>query len=213
MNPANRLAQLSFTAGPAALLGGWVLMRPTEGDLGPGPWWTAGHALWLAGFLMFGVMILAMRALAGPVRGGRRVAVEAVTGVALFGVAANVTQLVIDLYAGLTAVDGEAMRALLAQVKGYPGVEPVVYTPGGQVFFGAVLALAFVLALLRRVTPVSAAVTGGGVVLLGVATFQEGGQGTALAAVGMAVMWLGTLLVGRGSSGGGGLGATTPSKA
>ncbi|MFC7588429.1 hypothetical protein ACFQYP_35525 [Nonomuraea antimicrobica] len=130
MNPANRLAQLSFTAGPAALLGGWFLMRPIDGDPQPGPWWTSAHVVWLIGFLMLGLMTLAMRGLAGPVRGGRRVAVEAVTGIALFSVAANLTGLVIDLYAGLTAADEDAMRALMTQVKGYPGVELVVYSPG-----------------------------------------------------------------------------------
>ncbi|MEV4172886.1 hypothetical protein [Nonomuraea sp. NPDC049709] len=219
MNPANRLAQISFTAGPAALLGGWFLMRPIDGDLVPGPWWTAAHAVWLAAFLMFGLMTLAMRGLAGPLRGGSRVAVEAVTGVALLGVAANVVQLAIDLYAGFAVADGEAMRALMEQVKGYPGVELIIYGPGAQVFFAALLVLAVILAVLRRVTPVSAVVTAGGVVLLAVATFQEG-RGSALVAVGMAVMWLGTLLLGRGPSGGLGSaatpvgdGATTPARA
>ncbi|SEF82811.1 hypothetical protein SAMN05444920_101779 [Nonomuraea solani] len=213
MNPATRLAQLSFSAGPAALLAGWLLMRPIEGGLVPGPWWTAAHVAWLAGFAMCGIMALAMRGLAGPVTGGRRVAVEALTGVALFGVAANVTQMVIDLYAGFTAVDREGMRALYEQVKGFLGVEPVIYGLGSQLFYGALLALAVLLAVLRRATAVSAAVTVSGVVLLVVATFQDG-RNSELVALGMAVMWLGTLLLGRGSSTGGpGLGAATPSRA
>ncbi|MEV5324622.1 hypothetical protein ACFMQL_25355 [Nonomuraea fastidiosa] len=211
MNPASRLAQISFTAGPAALLAGWFLLRPIHGEAEPGPWWTAGHLAWLAGFAMFGLMIFAMRGLAGPVRGGRRAAVEAATVVALLGVAANLAQLAIALHAGFTASDGEQMRALLSQARAYPGIELVVYTPGAQLFFFAVLAMAAVLALLRRVTTVSAGVTAAGVVLLGVATLQEG-AGTALAAVGMAVMWLGTLLLGRGPSGDG-LPATTPTRA
>ncbi|GAA2205253.1 hypothetical protein GCM10009850_007750 [Nonomuraea monospora] len=197
MNPANRLAQLSFTAGPAALLAGWFLMRPVQGGLEPGPWWTAAHLVWLAGFAMCAVMLLAMRRMAGPVTGGRRVAVEAATGLALFGVAANLVQLAIDLYTGFAAADGAAMRGLLDTVKGYPGVEQVVYGPGAQVFYAAVLAQALILALLRRVTPVSAAVTAGGVVVLAVATFAEG-RSSALVALGMALMWLGLLLLGRG---------------
>ncbi|MCP2360384.1 hypothetical protein HD597_007404 [Nonomuraea thailandensis] len=201
MNPANRLAQISFTAGPAALLAGWFLMRPIHGGLEPGPWWTAAHLVWLVAFAMFGLMTLAMRGLAGPVTGGRRVAVEAVTGLALFGVGANLFQLVIDLYTGFAAADGEALRGLLDDVKGYPGVEPVVYGAGAQLFYAAVLAQAIVLAVLGRVTPVSAAVTAGGVVLLAVATFAEG-RGSALVALGMAVIWLGTLLLGRGRPGG-----------
>ncbi|GAA3534464.1 hypothetical protein GCM10022419_012380 [Nonomuraea rosea] len=199
MNPATRLAQVSFTAGPAALLGGWLLMRPIGGDLVPGPWWTAAHAVWLAGFLAFGVMTLALRGMAGPVTGGRRVAVTAAVAAALFSVAANVVQLVIDLYAGLTAVDGEAMRAVFEQVKGYPGVELIVYTAGAQLFYVALLALAVILAALGRVTVVSAVVTATGVVVLAVGMVQTG-RISALVAVGMALMWLGTLLLGRGPS-------------
>lgn len=199
MNPANRLAQISFTAGPAALLAGWFLMRPIHGDLEPGPWWTAAHALWLAAFLMFGLMTAAMRGLAGPVTGGRRVAVTALTGLALFSVAANLVQLGIDLYAGFAATDGEALRALLERVQGYPGVDPLVYGPGAQLFYAALLVQAVLLGVLRRVTPVSAAVTAGGVVLLAAATFMDG-KGSNLVAVGMAVVWLGTLLLGRGTS-------------
>ncbi|WP_043618820.1 hypothetical protein [Nonomuraea candida] len=200
MNPANRLAQISFTAGPAALLGGWSLMRVIQGALQPGPWWTAAHALWLVAFLMFAVMTLAMRGLARPVSGGRRAVVETVTALALLGVAVNLAQSATSLYAGFAAADGAAMRGVLDQVKGYPGVEAVVYGPGAQLFFAAVLAQAVVLALLRRVTPVSAAVTASGVALMVVATFEDG-KGSALVAVGMAVMWLGTLLLGRGLPG------------
>ncbi|MGR6922117.1 hypothetical protein ACU635_48385 [[Actinomadura] parvosata] len=201
MNPANRLAQISFTAGPAALLAGWFLLRPLDGGLEPGLWWTAAQVAWLVAFAMFGVMTLAVRGLAGPVTGGWRVAVDTVTGLALLGVAANLAQLGIGLYAGLTAVDGEAMRGLLAHVRGFPGVEPVVYGAGAQLFYAAVLAQAVILALLRRVTPVSAAVTVAGVVLLAVATWEEG-EGSALVALGMAMLWLGALLLGRGTSGG-----------
>ncbi|MCF6468679.1 hypothetical protein FAF44_09805 [Nonomuraea sp. MG754425] len=200
MNPASRPAQLSFTAGPAALLGGWALLLPVRGGLEPGPWWTAAHLVWLAAFLLLGLMTLAMRGLAEPVTGGRRALVESVTGVAMFGLAANLTQVVIDLYAGFAAVDGPAMRALLAQAKDVPGVEPLVYGAGAQVFYVAVLAQAVVLALLHRVTPAGAAVTVAGVALLVVAAFEEG-SGSALVAVGMAMMWLGTLLLGRGPSG------------
>ncbi|MEV4085055.1 hypothetical protein ACGFJC_00240 [Nonomuraea fuscirosea] len=199
MNPANRLAQISFTAGPAALLAGWFLMRPIHGSLEPGPWWTAAHALWLAAFLMFGMMTAAMRGLAGPVTGGRRVAVTALTGLALLSVAANLAQLGIDLYAGFASADGTAMRALLEQVQGYPGVEPLVYGPGAMLFYAALLVQAVLLGVLRRVTPVSAAVTAGGVVLLAAATFMDG-RGSNLVAVGMAVLWLGALLLGRGTS-------------
>ncbi|TDC04585.1 hypothetical protein E1267_22455 [Nonomuraea longispora] len=207
MNPANRLAQASFTAGPAALLGGWLLMRPIDGDLVPGPWWTAAHAVWLAGFVMFGVMTAALRGVAGPVTGGWRVAVDAAVGAAMIGVAANVVQLAIDLYAGFTAVDGAAMRALFERVKGYPGVETLVYSAGATLFFAALVALALILAALRRVTFVGAGVTVVGVAVMAVATFQTG-RDAALVAVGMALIWLGVLLLGRGPDAGPSLGSS-----
>lgn len=117
MNPESRLARVSFTAGPAAFLGGWLLMLPLDGDLVPGPWWTAAHAVWLTGFLFFGVITLALRRMAAPVTGGQRVLVEIASGVALVSVAANVAQLAIDLAVGFASVDGAAMRALFDQVR------------------------------------------------------------------------------------------------
>jgi hypothetical protein len=207
MNSESRLARLSFTAGPAAFLGGWILMLPIDGDLVPGPWWTAAHAVWLTGFLFFGVMTLALRRMAAPVTGGRRALVEIASGVALVSVAANVAQLVIDLVAGFTAADGAAMRALFDQVQAYPGVAPVVYGAGAQLFFAALPVLAVTLAVLRRVTPVSAAVAVSGVVLLAGATLTDG-RGSILVAVGMALLWLGALLLGRGPQAADGLGAT-----
>ncbi|WP_336204483.1 hypothetical protein [Nonomuraea sp. LPB2021202275-12-8] len=197
MKLRDRLAAASFTAGPAAFLGGWILMLPIDGDLVPGPWWTAAHAVWLVGFLFFGVMTLALRRMAGPVTGGRRVAVEAVAGVALLSVAANVVQLAIDLAAGLASADGAALRAAIEGAKANPIVETAVYTIGAQLFFVALLVFAVLLAVLRRVTPVSAAVAVSGVVVLAGATLGIG-RDSALVAVGMALLWLGVLLLGRG---------------
>ncbi|MCA2226506.1 hypothetical protein [Nonomuraea aurantiaca] len=191
------VARASFTAGPAAFLGGWLLMRPIGGDLMPGPWWTAAHAVWLLGFLLFGVMVLELRRMAAPTTRGQKAAVWAVTGVALFSVLANVAQLVIDLVAGFTSADGEAMRAVFDQVQGYPGVELVVYSVGAQLFFVALLVLAGIMAVLRRVTSLSAVVVAAGLVVLAVAMLGVG-RDSALVAVGMAVLWLGALLLGRG---------------
>ncbi|MFI6595975.1 hypothetical protein ACIBHX_06990 [Nonomuraea sp. NPDC050536] len=191
----------SFTAGPAALFGGWVLMRPIDGDAVPGAWWTAAHAVWLFGFLMFGVMIVRLWRLAAPRTRGQRVAVAAAAGVALFSVAANVAQLAVDLVAGLTRADGAGMKALFDQVKAYPGVEPIVYGIGAQLFFAALLVLAGIMAALRRVTSLSAALVATGVVVLAVATLGLG-RDSALVAVGMAVLWLGALLLGRSPDGG-----------
>jgi hypothetical protein len=197
MNPESRLARVSFTAGPAAFLGGWLLMLPLDGAAVPGPWWTAAHAVWLTGFLFFATMTLALRRMAAPVTGGRRTLVEIASGVALVSVAANVAQLVIDLVAGFTSADAAAMRALFDQVRAYPGVDPLVYGAGAQLFFLALPVLAVTLAVLRRVTPVSAAVAVSGVVLLAGATLTDG-RSSVLVALGMALLWLGTLLLGRG---------------
>jgi hypothetical protein len=197
MNSEGLLARTSFTAGPAAFLAGWILMLPIAGDLVPGVWWTAAHAVWLVGFLFFGVMTLAMRRMAMPVTGGRRAVVEVAAGAGLVGVGANVVQLVVDLVAGFGAVDGGAMRAVVERVKSFPGVETVVYGAGAQLFFVALLVLAVMLAVLRRVTAVSAAVVVSGVAVLAVALLADG-RGSSLMAVGMALLWLGALLLGRG---------------
>jgi hypothetical protein len=195
-------SSLSFTAGPAALLGGWVLMRPIDGDAVPGAWWTAAHTVWLFGFLMFGVMVVRLWQMAAPRTRGQKTAVAAVAGVALLSVAANIAQLSVDLVAGLTRADGAGMKALFEQVKSYPGVEQIVYGVGAQVFFAALLVLAGIMAALRRVTSTSAVLVASGVVVLAVAMFGSG-RDSVLVAVGMAVLWLGALLLGRGFSDGG----------
>ncbi|MEW1843710.1 hypothetical protein AB0392_37685 [Nonomuraea angiospora] len=172
----NRLTQISFTAAPAALLAGSLLTRLPGADAVGGPWWAAAHAVLLAGFLMFGVMLLALRRMAGPVTGGWRAAADVATGMALLSTAANVAGLAVDLY----------NRFESPRVAAW---EPFVYGAA----FAALVALAFVLAALRRVTPLSAAVTAMGVAVLVAGCFEP-----ALTPVGMALLWLGTLLLSRG---------------
>ncbi|MEU6997398.1 hypothetical protein [Nonomuraea sp. NPDC046570] len=193
MNPPSRLAALSYTAAPAAFLGGWLLMRPIGGDAVPGPWWTAAHAVWLLAFLMFGVLVVELWRRTG--RGGKTgVAAGVAAGLALLSVAANLTQLGIDLVAGLTSADGQAMHALFDRVQGYPGVE--VAAVGAQLFLPALLALAVIMAVRGRAAPLSAAVVGVGGVVLAVATLAVG-RNSPLVAAGISLMWLGTLLLGR----------------
>ncbi|MEU6714363.1 hypothetical protein ABZ897_23090 [Nonomuraea sp. NPDC046802] len=199
MNTTNRLARISFTAGPAALLCGWLLMGPVSGEAMPSPWWVAANAAWLAGFLMLGVMTVALRGMARPVSGGRRVVVDTAAGIALLSLAANVAQCAIAVYAAFTASGADGMRTLLDQVRGYPGVEVSLYTAGPQLVYPALVTLAVMLAVLGRVTVVSVAVTAAGVVVL-MAGMAQAGQDSALAGVGIALMWLGMLLLGRGTS-------------
>ncbi|MFI7124994.1 hypothetical protein ACIBQ1_04830 [Nonomuraea sp. NPDC050153] len=172
----NRLTQISFTAAPATLLAGTLLMRLPDADYVGGPWWAAARAVLLAGFLMFGVMITALRGMGGPVTGGWRAAVDTATGLALLSTAANVVGLAVDLYNRF-----ESQRVM--------AWEPLVYGAA----FAALVALASVLAALRRVTLVSAVVTATGVAVLIGGLLQP-----ALTPVGMALIWLGTLLLSRG---------------
>src|ERR1044072_2375496 len=90
-----------------------------------------------------------------------------------------------------------AKRAVFDQVQGYPGVELVVYSVGAQLFFVALLVLAGIMAVLHRVTSLSAVVVAAGVVVLAVAMLGVG-RDSALVAAGMAVLWLGGPLLGRG---------------
>ncbi|MFI6318079.1 hypothetical protein ACIBG8_11200 [Nonomuraea sp. NPDC050556] len=165
---------LSFTAAPAALLGGWLLMRPIDGDFVPGFWWTAAHAAWLAAFALFGVMLVELRR-----RGGH----PALVWAAMAGAAANAVQLGLDLGSWFPPGPGVVLLDLTAHL-----------------FYVALAALAITMAAGRAVTPISAGLVTVGVAVLELATLTVGGN-SPLVAVGMSVLWLGSQLLIRDSAG------------
>ncbi|MFE3323741.1 hypothetical protein [Streptomyces sp. NPDC059176] len=117
-----------------------------DGERGPGPAWTAGHLAFLVSLILFVPVLLELRRLAG---GGRFATATAVVG--LFGAVFSLAQISVDLVVGALAADHEAMRALFADVRSVPGVEPLVYTVGPVLLYLGLLVMFCRLALARAV--------------------------------------------------------------
>lgn len=157
-----------FAAAPALFLGGWLLMRPIDGRSEPGGWWTAAHAVWLVGFVLFAVMGLRFRESVGARTTGQRIALTASAGIVLLSALANIVQLSIDLVGGFTSADSAELKDAFAGVKEIPGAEAVVYGIGAQVIFVGLVVFAVLAAVARRGTPASAALVTAGTVVMAV---------------------------------------------
>ncbi|MFD3921847.1 hypothetical protein [Streptomyces sp. NPDC058595] len=157
-----------FAAAPALFLGGWLLMRPIDGRSEPGGWWTAAHAVWLAGFVLFAVMAPRFREITGVRTTGQRIALTASLWTVLLSALANIVQLSIDLVGGFTSADSAELKDAFAGVKEIPGAEAVVYGIGAQVIFVGLVVCAVLAAIVRRGTPVPAALVTTGTVVMAV---------------------------------------------
>ncbi|MEU1419256.1 hypothetical protein [Kitasatospora sp. NPDC005751] len=136
----DRLTPIAAVGAPVlmALYGG---VRLLEGSREPGPGWTVGHALMLAGLLLFGPLLAALRGLLAPRRPAGRIAANAATAVAFAGLAASVVQIGIDLYVGAVAVDKADQHRLFDGIQSRPGVLPAFYSVGPLLFYVGLLAL------------------------------------------------------------------------
>ncbi|MET9551868.1 hypothetical protein [Streptomyces sp. NPDC006645] len=157
-----------FAAAPALFLGGWLLMRPIDGQSEPGGWWTAAHAVWLAGFVLFALMGLRFRRIAGARTTGRRIAVTTSVAIVLFSSLANIVQMVVDLAGGFTSADSAELKNAFSEVKDIPGAEAVVYGVGAQILFVGLIVFAVLAAVVRRGTPGSAALVTAGTLVMAV---------------------------------------------
>lgn len=110
-----------FAAAPALFLGGWLLMRPIDGRAEPGGWWTAAHAVWLAGFVLFAAMAPRFREPAGAWTRGQRIALNTGVAVVLLSASANIVQLAVDLAGGFTSANSAELKDAFAGVKDIPG--------------------------------------------------------------------------------------------
>lgn len=146
----------------------WLLMRPIDGRSEPGGWWTAAHAVWLAGFVLFAVMGPRFRRIVDARTTGRRIAVNAGVGIVLFSSLANVVQLSVDLVGGFTSADSAELKDAFAGVKDIPGAEAVIYGVGAQIVFVGLFVCAVLAAVERRGTPASAALVTAGTVVMAV---------------------------------------------
>ncbi|MFF1449757.1 hypothetical protein ACFVYF_16675 [Streptomyces sp. NPDC058274] len=212
-----------FTTAPACFLAGWLLMRPINGQAEPGGWWTAAHAVWLAGFLLFAAMSLSFGRLitpddAGPATGpgtgptaGRRTALWVSVVMVLLSSLANVVQLALDLVGGFRAADRAELQDMFAGVKDIPGAEQLIYGVGAQLVFVGLVVFAVLAAVARRAGAWTAVLVTGGTVVLAVA--MGFGRNHWLVPVGMTVLLAGLAALGgqlAGRAGGPGVSRRAP---
>jgi len=136
--PQDALTRISFLAAPALILvyGVVRLIGGLYGSRGgPGLVWTAGHAMFLAGLVLFGAVLLGLRGLVPGTTRARRLAADVTIVVACVGLIAFVRVAVIDLVVGLRAADPTAMSRLLGQFQDFPGVLPAAFYQVGPLLF------------------------------------------------------------------------------
>ncbi|MGQ4390147.1 hypothetical protein [Streptomyces sp. SAS_270] len=199
-----------FAAAPACFLAGWLLMRPIGGQAEPGGWWTAAHAVWLAGFLMFAAMSLYFgrlvtggSAATAGLTAGRRVALRASVVVVLLSSLANVVQLLLDLVGGFRAANRAELQDMFAGVKDIPGAQALIYGIGAQLVFVGLVGFAVLAAVAQRAGAWTAALVTAATVVLAVA--MGFGRNHWLVPVGMTLLLAGLAVLGgqlAGRSGG-----------
>ncbi|GAA1565382.1 hypothetical protein GCM10009789_18660 [Kribbella sancticallisti] len=139
-----------FLAAPALFIAYGIirLLDGIDGEHGPGLAWTTGHLLFLIGFLLYAVTLVALRGLLTRARGLSLAAVIA----GLVGVAAFVRVTVIDLIVGFRAVDHADKSRVGDEYDRWPGnlgVYDVLYTAGPLLFLAGLLTLAILLTRAR----------------------------------------------------------------
>ena len=102
MTTTRRLVRFSALAAPTLLLvyGLLRLVDGLDGDHGPGLAWNLGHASFLVGFVLLGVLIAGMRRLVPPAATVTRIVASLATVAGLFGVACFLWVILGDLFAG-----------------------------------------------------------------------------------------------------------------
>jgi hypothetical protein len=119
-----------------------------DGNHGPGIAWTIGHLFFLAGFLLYAVVLVALRR--AIVRLRLLASVALVAG--LIGVVAFVRVIIIDLIVGIRASDRVEMSRLGDGYDRWPGnlgIYDTFYTIGPALFLAGFLTLAILLTRLR----------------------------------------------------------------
>ena len=112
------------------------LLDGRDGDRGPGPAWTLGHLFFLAGLLLFGVVLVGLRRALSEVGGWRRYAATTVTVLGVIGLLAFIRVAIIDIVVGLRAADHPGMGELFQRYENAPwGVVPAAVGEVVPVFF------------------------------------------------------------------------------
>lgn len=141
------MTRFALLAAPLAMTAYGItrIIGRLDGDYGPGADWQIAHLFGLAGMLLFVPVVLALRALIPGT-----VARNALTGVALVGLAASVVQFSADILLALAAADRTELRTLQGDFSGLPGVQLAVYDAGPLLFFLGIVAMATLTATARH---------------------------------------------------------------
>ena len=149
---ADRLTRVAYLMAPALLLAYGVarLIDSMDGSYGPGPAWTIGHLFFLAGLILFGVVLVGLRR---QTHRFRIIATGAVV-VGLMGLLAFVRGIVIDLIVGSQGINRADMDRIYPHYDGWPGGMPTAFTGvldnvGPALFVVGLLALTIPLAIVR----------------------------------------------------------------
>ena len=141
------MIRLSYLAAPLFLLayGAARLIDGRDGVHGPGPAWTIGHLLFLAGLLAYAVVLVGLYRIAVGRGGTARILAGATLVAAYVGLAGFVQTVLIDLWVGLNAADRAGMSQLYDQHDGLP-----ILTTLGPLFQVGLLILLVRIVLVRR---------------------------------------------------------------
>jgi hypothetical protein len=149
---ADRLTRLAYLLAPALLLAYGVarLIDGMDGSYGPGPAWTIGHLFFLAGLILFGVVLVGLRRQTPRFR----IIATGAVGVGLVGLLAFVRGIVIDLIVGSQGINRADMDRIYPHYDGWPGGMPRAFTGvldnvGPALFIVGLLALTIQLAIMR----------------------------------------------------------------
>jgi hypothetical protein len=146
------MTRLTYVAAPACIIGYGVLrlIDGLDGTHGPGPWWSAGHLLFLAGMLLYAVVLVQLR---GELTRRRPLGTVAVA-LGFVGVLAFVRVILVDLIVGFQSANRAEMDVRYDRYDGFPGGLPSWFTGvlgsvGPLLFLAGLLTLAILLVTAR----------------------------------------------------------------
>jgi len=141
-----------FAAAPALMFGYGVvrLFDGLDGEYGPSLAWTISHLLFLAGMVLFGVVIVRLGRLVPATTTARQVTASVAVALALAGIIAFVRVIVLDLVVGFLAADNAEMQMIRDDIGDFPGFLPeAVWDLGPLLFMVGLLTLTVQLAVLH----------------------------------------------------------------
>jgi hypothetical protein len=142
-----------LVAAPALMFGYGVvrLIDGLDGEYGPGPAWTIGHLLFLAGLVLFGCVVVRLRSLVPTTTTARKVTASVAMVLALAGIVAFVRVIILDLMVGFQAADNAEMDVIRDDIGNVPGILPEgVWDLGPLLFEVGLISLTIQLAVLHR---------------------------------------------------------------